>query len=160
MAKGKRPGVMLYFDLAPVIHALTVEQGGILLRAILEYAEFGVLPDFQNDSQLLLFGYVSRGRLTGTPLPMKRSVRRIHIINISAGSRKKGFLFNRLTIGNETKCIRTNTAEFEIYQLQPNPITTQLQLQQQLGGTIRDNLRFAEMNAEVNSNNTGGDTDD
>lgn len=63
MAKGKRPGVMLYFDLAPVIHALTVEQGGILLRAILEYAEFGVLPDFQNDSQLPIVWLCVQGKI-------------------------------------------------------------------------------------------------
>ncbi len=45
----QRPGVMLYFDIAPAIKRLSAEESGLLLRAILNYAEQGVAPDFESD---------------------------------------------------------------------------------------------------------------
>lgn len=45
----QRPGVMLYFDIAPAIKRLSAEESGLLLRAILDYAEQGVAPDFESD---------------------------------------------------------------------------------------------------------------
>ena len=40
-----RPGVMFYFDVRPCIKRLTLEEKGQLFEAILDYAEFGRLPD-------------------------------------------------------------------------------------------------------------------
>lgn len=40
-----KPGVMFYFDVRPCIKRLTPEEKGRLFEAILDYAEFGVVPD-------------------------------------------------------------------------------------------------------------------
>lgn len=52
MANGKRPGVQLYFEIRPTLKRLTNEQKGMLLDAILEYGEFGILPSFEGDLAL------------------------------------------------------------------------------------------------------------
>lgn len=44
-----KPGVMLYFDLRPCLKRLTQEQKGQLFEAILEYGEFGAVPNFDDD---------------------------------------------------------------------------------------------------------------
>lgn len=43
---GKQPGVMLYFDIRPCLERLTMDQQGMLFRAILDYGEEGIEPDF------------------------------------------------------------------------------------------------------------------
>ena len=47
MAKAKeRPGVVLYFDtIRPVIKRLSDAQCGTLLRSVIEYAQYGVMPE-------------------------------------------------------------------------------------------------------------------
>lgn len=40
-----RPGVMLYFDMRPALSRLKDEQLGWLFMAILDYAEYGEMPD-------------------------------------------------------------------------------------------------------------------
>lgn len=45
----RRPGTMLYFDTRPCLKRLTNEQKGQLFEAILDYAEFSVVPDFGDD---------------------------------------------------------------------------------------------------------------
>lgn len=54
MAKGKRPGVQLYFEIKPTLKRLTNEQKGMLLDAILDYGEFGILPTFDDDLALAI----------------------------------------------------------------------------------------------------------
>lgn len=44
---GKQPGVMLYFEIRPCLNRLTCDEQGQLFHAILNYGEFGVIPDFQ-----------------------------------------------------------------------------------------------------------------
>ncbi len=39
-----RPGVMLYFNAMPALNYLTYEQKGMLLEAILHYAQSGIEP--------------------------------------------------------------------------------------------------------------------
>lgn len=41
-------GVMLYFDIRPMIDYLSMEDRGELLTAILDYGEQGLMPDFQS----------------------------------------------------------------------------------------------------------------
>lgn len=43
---GKQPGVMLYFDIRPCLARLTMDEQGQLFRAILDYGEDGIEPDF------------------------------------------------------------------------------------------------------------------
>lgn len=49
---GAQPGVMVYFDLKPIIKELSTEQAGILFFSILEYAEHGVMPKLKDDPVL------------------------------------------------------------------------------------------------------------
>ena len=44
-----RPGVMFYFNTRPCLKRLNNEQKGQLFEAILDYAEFGIVPDFGDD---------------------------------------------------------------------------------------------------------------
>lgn len=42
----ERPGVMLYFDvLRPMVNRLDAAQCGVLLRAVMDYAQYGVMPE-------------------------------------------------------------------------------------------------------------------
>ena len=44
----ERPGVMLYFDaVRPVINRLDEAQCGVLLRAVVDYAQYGVVPELE-----------------------------------------------------------------------------------------------------------------
>ena len=45
MAEKERPGVMIYFDLRPCLKRLSTEDKGFLLEAILDYAQYGELPE-------------------------------------------------------------------------------------------------------------------
>ena len=45
MAEKDRPGVMLYFDLRPSLKRLSLEDKGLLFECILNYAQYGELPD-------------------------------------------------------------------------------------------------------------------
>ena len=42
---GKQPGVMLYFDIRPCLKRLTDADRGILFEAILDFGEYGVVPE-------------------------------------------------------------------------------------------------------------------
>ena len=44
MAK-KQPGTMLYFDIRPSLKRLSTQEKGILFEAILDYGEFGTVPE-------------------------------------------------------------------------------------------------------------------
>lgn len=47
MAEKKRPGVMLYFDVRPCLKRLSLEEKGRLFEGILDYAQYGVIPEFE-----------------------------------------------------------------------------------------------------------------
>ena len=44
-----RPGVIIYFDISPCLNRLSDPQNGKLFKAILEYGQFGVAPEFGDD---------------------------------------------------------------------------------------------------------------
>ena len=48
MAANERPGFMIYFDIEPAIEILNDAQLGKLFRAIVEYAHYGVIQDFDD----------------------------------------------------------------------------------------------------------------
>ena len=55
LAKEKgRPGVMIYFDISPSLNRLSDCQNGKLFKSILEYGQFGVVPDFGDDLGLCI----------------------------------------------------------------------------------------------------------
>lgn len=45
MAEKGRPGVMLWFDLRPCLKRLSLEEKGHLFECILDYAEYGEVPE-------------------------------------------------------------------------------------------------------------------
>ena len=49
-----RPGVMLYFDITPLMRLLSEAQRGALVLDILEYAENGTEPDYGDDRELAI----------------------------------------------------------------------------------------------------------
>lgn len=54
----KRPGVMLYFDIEPGLKMLDDPQRGRLLTAIIDYAHFGVVPDFSDSLLSMAWSFV------------------------------------------------------------------------------------------------------
>lgn len=44
----EKPGVMLYFDRLPYLNRMTREQRGDLFLFIMEYAQFGVVPQIED----------------------------------------------------------------------------------------------------------------
>lgn len=51
MAK-KKPGIMVYFDTLPDMERLTLEETGLLFRAMLAYGEHETPPDFSEFERL------------------------------------------------------------------------------------------------------------
>ena len=41
----KQPGVMLYFDIRPCLNRMSREEQGELFVAILDYAQYGTVPE-------------------------------------------------------------------------------------------------------------------
>ena len=41
----KQPGIMLYFDIRPSLKRLSTQEKGVLFEAMLDYGEFGVVPE-------------------------------------------------------------------------------------------------------------------
>ena len=58
MANGKRPGVMVYFDLRPCLKRLSYEQKGLLLDAILTYGEDSYIPEFDDPALSVAWDFV------------------------------------------------------------------------------------------------------
>lgn len=58
MANGKRPGVMVYFDLRPCLKRLSYEQKGRLLDAILTYGEDGYIPEFSDSALSVAWDFI------------------------------------------------------------------------------------------------------
>ena len=50
MRNEKKPGVMLYFELYPLLKQMTAEDAYILIMAIFEYAQNGNLPRFSHQA--------------------------------------------------------------------------------------------------------------
>lgn len=50
----ERPGIMVYFDMAEPLKVLGYEEKGRLLEAMLDYGQFGVIPEFEG---YLLFAW-------------------------------------------------------------------------------------------------------
>ena len=57
----KRPGVMIYFSLRPVLKYLNNEQLGQLLRAILDYGECGTVPEFTDPLPAMAWSFAQSG---------------------------------------------------------------------------------------------------
>ena len=56
-----RAGVMIYFSLRPALTYLNDEQLGQLLRAILDYAEYGDIPELIDPLLAMAWSFVASG---------------------------------------------------------------------------------------------------
>lgn len=57
----KRPGVMIYFSLRPALSYLDDAQLGQLLKAILDYGEYGLVPEFREPLLAMAWSFVVGG---------------------------------------------------------------------------------------------------
>lgn len=57
---GRLPGIMMYFDFRPAIDKLSFEQLGRLFAAMLNYGEFGEVPEFTDPEMSMAWGFVAR----------------------------------------------------------------------------------------------------
>lgn len=55
----EKPGVMIYFDMLPVLGMLSHEDAGMLFKAILEYGESGSCPAL-NESLALMWPLIQQ----------------------------------------------------------------------------------------------------
>ena len=49
----EKPGTMIYFDIASSVKMLSDEEAGKLFKGILEYSQYGVVPDFDGQYSML-----------------------------------------------------------------------------------------------------------
>ena len=54
----QRPGVMLYFHLLEPMRALSREQFAEMIWALMDYAQYGVLPEFADPLMAMSWGYL------------------------------------------------------------------------------------------------------
>ena len=58
MKKSGKPGVVVYFELRPAMKRLTAEQKGILFEAIMDYADDGIMPEFDDIALQIVWDFV------------------------------------------------------------------------------------------------------
>ena len=58
MRNEKKPGVMLYFELYPLLKQMTPEDGYALIMAIFAYAQDGTLPRFSHQARDYVWEFV------------------------------------------------------------------------------------------------------
>ena len=58
MKKNSKPGVVVYFDMRPAMKRLTAAQKGILFEAIMDYADDGVLPEFDDIALQIVWDFI------------------------------------------------------------------------------------------------------
>lgn len=58
MKKNGKPGVVVYFELRPAMKRLTAEQKGILFEAIMDYADDGIMPEFDDIALQIVWDFV------------------------------------------------------------------------------------------------------
>ena len=86
----ERPGIMVYFDMAEPLKVLGHEEKGRLLDAMLDYGQFGVVPEF--DGVLtVVWGFIRPNWM-----PMQRAIGRklskIHIPPIVPRKRRTAIM--------------------------------------------------------------------
>ena len=61
MKIGNKPGVMLYFELEPLLRSMAPEDGYALILAILDYARCGTPPQFSSAALNYAWAFVRAG---------------------------------------------------------------------------------------------------
>ncbi len=54
----ERPGVMVYFHLMEPLAALSDQDFGDIIRALMAYAQYGVIPEFTDPGKQIAWGYL------------------------------------------------------------------------------------------------------
>lgn len=72
-----KPGVMFYFEIRPCIKRLTLEEKGQLFEAILDYGEYGAIPEVDGAVPEQRFTFPAMGTLNRqSPVTVIRLQRR------------------------------------------------------------------------------------
>ena len=122
MAK-KQPGTMLYFDIRPSLKRLSNEEKGLLFEAILDYGEFGVVPDLDGPLGVawdFIQPRLDRDRERYVEVSQKRTA----AINARWDKARNKQAESGAIDTNEYKCIQTNTSEYKTIQTIPTTTTT------------------------------------
>lgn len=117
MAK-KQPGTMLYFDIRPCLKRLSTQEKGILFEAILDYGEFGAVPELEGQLGVawdFIQPRLDRDRERYEEVSKKRTAA-INARWDKTRSEQAGT--------NEYKCIQKDTSEYKPIQTIPTTTTT------------------------------------
>lgn len=58
MSKAKKPGVMFYFDQCAILRQMPMEDAYALVMATLDFAQHGVVPEFENPALTYAWGFI------------------------------------------------------------------------------------------------------
>ena len=125
---GKRPGVMLYFDLRPSLKLLSTEDRGRLFDAILDYAELGVVPEL--DGMLAMAWEFIRPRIDKDGERYERQIAQRQYAVYSREAKRRGEIppsFDDWCKSADNEDYRPMMADDESYPT-TTPTTTQPQL--------------------------------
>lgn len=108
----ERPGIMLYFDMAEPLRGLGYAEKGQLLEAILDYGQFGVIPEFEG---LLAFAWsFIRPKLDADARSYRKKVVRNTHSSYCASEKKNG---NNFPLNFEEWCAREGIDTTEWHQV-------------------------------------------
>lgn len=119
MANGKRPGVMVYFDLRPCLKRLSYEQKGLLLDAILTYGEDSYIPEFDDPALSVAWDFVQL-KIDADGERYKRRCEKAQ----EAANTRWGNVLENANSPNGCERIPTGTSECERIRLMPTTTTT------------------------------------
>ena len=111
----KQPGIMLYFDMAEPLKALGYEEKGRLLDAMMEYGEFGVVPDF--DGILTVVWGFLRPKLDADARRYREKVIKAKHSSYCSAEKRKG---NEKCLAFEDWCISEGIDTTEWIQMEPS----------------------------------------
>lgn len=127
----ERPGIMLYFDMAEPLKGLGYEEKGRLLEAMLDYGQFGVIPEFDG-SLAIAWGFI-RPKLDSDAKSYRKKVVKTTYSSYCAKEKKAGRVPKEwdewvACEGIDTEWNRTAPVDIERY---PTETQTQIQIQRQ-----------------------------
>lgn len=135
-----KPGVMFYFDVRPCIKRMDTNEKGRLFEAILDYAEFGIVPDL--DGALGVAWDFIQPKLDRDAGRYDRQVEQKQYAVFSREIRKKGgnpISFDEWKSLSDIERNRLISADTERYPTSnPNLQTTTLNLQPTTGIIVAD----------------------
>ena len=104
MTQIKRSGILMYFDMKPVLERLSDHEAKELLLAILDYGENGVEPEFRS-ATLACFGPLLASRMDAD---MERYQQRVESNRRAARARWAAHMTEDMETEEECPCMQTD----------------------------------------------------